>query len=116
MGTRLNRFVEAVLTSTHNLCLDQKYEKYENFLSENFHSLVVKFSVYLNRHVFIMKLTIFIYISKKIGFDVSCKLSQSLCKETICMKCQSIFYGKKKKGFAGGRLLKCLPRILSGKH
>ena len=25
------------------------------FLSENFHFLVVKFSVYLNRHVFIMK-------------------------------------------------------------
>ena len=33
---------------------EQKYEKYENFLSENFHFLVVKFSVYLNRHVFVM--------------------------------------------------------------
>ena len=40
--------------STHNLCLEQKYEKYQNCLSENFHFLVVKFSVYLNRHVFIM--------------------------------------------------------------
>ena len=42
--------------STHNLCFEQKYEKYQNFLSENFHffSLVVKFSVYLNRHVFVM--------------------------------------------------------------
>ena len=28
------------------------YEKYQNFLSENFHFLEVKFSVYLNRHVF----------------------------------------------------------------
>ena len=37
---------EAVLTSTHNLCFEQKYEKYQNFLSENFHFLVVKFSVY----------------------------------------------------------------------
>ena len=45
----------AVLTSTHNLCLEQKYEKYQNFLSENFHFLVVKFSVYLNRHVFVME-------------------------------------------------------------
>ena len=27
---------EAVLTSTHNLCFEQKYEKYQNFLSENF--------------------------------------------------------------------------------
>ena len=37
--------VEAVLTSTHNLCFEQKYEKYQNILSENFHFLVVKFSV-----------------------------------------------------------------------
>ena len=40
--------------STHNLCFEQKYEKYQNFLSENFHFLVVKFSVYLNRCVFVM--------------------------------------------------------------
>ena len=46
--------IEAVLTGTHNLCFEQKQEKYQNFLSENFHILVVKFSVYLNRHVFVM--------------------------------------------------------------
>ena len=40
--------------STHNLCFDQKYEKILEFLSENFQFLVVKFSVYLNRHVFVM--------------------------------------------------------------
>ena len=40
--------------SSHNLCFEQKYEKYQNFLSENFHVLVVTFSVYLNRHVFVM--------------------------------------------------------------
>ena len=40
--------------STHNLCFEQKYEKYQIFLSENFPFLVVKFSIYLNRHVFIM--------------------------------------------------------------
>ena len=39
--------------STHNLCFEQKYEEYQNFLSENFHLLVVKFSAYLNRHVFL---------------------------------------------------------------
>ena len=39
---------------THNLCFEQKYDKYQNFLSENFHFLVVKFSVYLNRIVFVM--------------------------------------------------------------
>ena len=47
-------FVEAVLTSTHNLCFEQKYEKNQNFLSENFHFLVIKFSVYLFRLVFAM--------------------------------------------------------------
>ena len=40
--------------STHNLCFEQKYEKYQNFLSENFHFLVMNFSIYLNRHVFVM--------------------------------------------------------------
>ena len=33
---------------------EQKYEKHLNFLFENFHFWVVKFSVYLNRHVFVM--------------------------------------------------------------
>ena len=41
--------------STHNLCFEQKYEKnISDFLSENFQFLVVKFSIYLNRYVFIM--------------------------------------------------------------
>ena len=54
MGTRQNCLVEAVLTSTHNLCFEQKYEKYQSFLSENFQFLEVKFSIYLNRCVIIM--------------------------------------------------------------
>ena len=54
MGTRKNRHIEAVLTSTHNLCFEQKYEKYQNFVSENFQFLAVKFSIYLNRRVFVM--------------------------------------------------------------
>ena len=41
--------------STHNLCLKQKYEKnIIVFLSENFQFLEVKFSIYLNRRVFVM--------------------------------------------------------------
>ena len=55
MGTRLNRLIEAVLTGTHNLCFEQKCEKYQNFLSENFQFLEVKFSIYLNRRVFVMR-------------------------------------------------------------
>ena len=45
---------EAVLTKTHNLCFEQKYEKYQNFSFENFQFLVMKFSIYLNRRVFVM--------------------------------------------------------------
>ena len=41
--------------STYNICFEWKYEKISEFLSENFRFLVVKFSVYLNRHVFVMK-------------------------------------------------------------
>ena len=45
---------EAVLTSTHNLCFEQKHENIRIFYVKNCHILVVKFSVYLNRHVFVM--------------------------------------------------------------
>ena len=63
MGTRL---ADAALTNTHTLCLEQKYEKYQSllyivfllllfcFLSENFQILKVKFSINLNRHIFVM--------------------------------------------------------------
>ena len=50
----LVRTASAVLTSTHNLRFEQKYEKYQNFLSENLHFFVVKFSGYLNSLVFVM--------------------------------------------------------------
>ena len=30
-GYSLERLAEAVLTSTHNLCFEQKYKKYQNF-------------------------------------------------------------------------------------
>ena len=32
-----SRLVEAVLTSIHNLCFEQKYEKISEFLFDNFH-------------------------------------------------------------------------------
>ena len=41
--------------STHNLCFELEYENYQSFfLSENFLFVVVKFSIYLNRGVFVM--------------------------------------------------------------
>ena len=51
---RLWILVRTVLTSTHNLCFEQECGKYQNFLSENFPFWVVKFSIYLNRYVFVM--------------------------------------------------------------
>ena len=38
--------------SIHNICFEQKYEV---FLSKNFKFLEAKFSIYLNRRVFVMK-------------------------------------------------------------
>ena len=43
-----------VLIRTTSSCFEQKYDKYQISFSENFHFLVVKFPVYLNRHVFVM--------------------------------------------------------------
>ena len=48
--------------STHNLCFEQKYEKYQSFLPEKFRFLAVKFTIYLNRRVFVMKIYIMIWI------------------------------------------------------
>ena len=43
-----------VLTSTHNLCFEQKYEKYQFFVSENFQFLEVKFSMSFIKCIFVM--------------------------------------------------------------
>ena len=69
--------------STHNLCFEQKYEKYHNFSSESFLFLVVKFSVYLNRHVFVMN-----YISKggNILSRFSAACSSKLLIVSICVQ------------------------------
>ena len=53
-GYSLEPLPGAVLASTHNLCFVQKYEKYQSFLFENFQFLEVKFSIPLNRRVFVM--------------------------------------------------------------
>ena len=55
MGTRLNRLAEAVLTSTTIYVLSRNMKNIRVCSSENFQFLEVKFSIYLNRHVFVMK-------------------------------------------------------------
>ena len=57
MGTRKNRLNEAVLTCTHNICFEQKYEN-----SEKNQLKIVIFSAVKNRcilhgHVFVMTTT-----------------------------------------------------------
>ena len=47
-------YIIFLISAIKHLCFEQKYEKYQNFLSDLFHFLVVKFSLYLNRHVFVM--------------------------------------------------------------
>ena len=64
---------QAVLTSTYNLCFEQKYEKYRNFLSENFPFLLVKFSIYLNRRIF---------ATERPLFHMRTKARISLCIQT----------------------------------
>ena len=41
----------------HNLCFEQKYEKYQSFYLNFFQFLEVNFSIYLNRRVFVMAYT-----------------------------------------------------------
>ena len=48
----------AVLMCTNNLYFEQKYEKYQRvFNLKTFQFLEVKFSIYLNMPVFVMKCT-----------------------------------------------------------
>ena len=59
---------------------------------------------YCNRQRF--EVFFLIFFSQKTGFDISCKLSPKktgfdiqykLSKDTICMKCQILFSGKKEE-------------------
>ena len=49
-------FAEAVLTSTHNLCFEQKYEKYQSFF-------IWKFSVFGDEIFYIFELACFVMVS-----------------------------------------------------
>ena len=59
--------------STHNLCFVQKYEKYLSFLSENFQFLEVKFSIYLNRRVFVMHAVLWLHFTRHLVSLVNAK-------------------------------------------
>ena len=54
MGTRLNRLSEVVLTCTHNLCFEQKYENSKKYSTENCHFYSREKSLYLAWACFLM--------------------------------------------------------------
>ena len=60
LWVEMTSLAEAVLTSTHNLCFEQKYEKYQSLLSDHFQLLEMKCSIYLNRRVFVMEVRLLI--------------------------------------------------------
>ena len=95
--------------STRNLCLEQKYKKYQIFFSENFPFLVVKFSIYLNRRVFIM-------FSRQ-QIDVIFLILPRKQDLTFQEMSNPIFlWGKNKNTISKCPLLKILPRVLRVKH
>ena len=47
MGTRQNRLIEAVLTCTHNICFEQKYENSQKNSIENCHFYSCEKSLYI---------------------------------------------------------------------
>ena len=53
----------------HNLCFEQKYEKYHNFPSENYHFTAVKNRSILHRRVFVMNTYVDLAIST--GIDAA---------------------------------------------
>ena len=94
---------EAVLASTHNLCFEQKYEKKSEFSSE------MRFSMYLNRGVFVMyrhvELSLNVHISpyfeihvcftvsisREVYLTVSAKLKICLAVSTSLEVCLKVF-------------------------
>ena len=65
---------EAVLTSTHNLCFWAEF-----LIRKNFHFLVVKCSVYLNKHVFVME-RIYIGSPSRSSIKVNSECSKLSCE------------------------------------
>ena len=70
-----------LLASTRNLCFEQKCEKYQNFYLKTFSFLVVKFSIYLNRRVFVMKVVnlLFFFLCSKGGQFGSSSMEVTFC-------------------------------------
>ena len=62
--------------STHNLCFEQKYENFRIFYLIFFYFFVVKFSVYLNRRVFVMP---------GVSLTLSCFVVYSTRRFVVCL-------------------------------
>ena len=80
ISAQKHRLWVLVLTSTHNLCFEQKCENYQNFLSENFRFCVIKFSVCLNRLVFVMVRFLTLPLICSLNFSGRCRYKQNFTK------------------------------------
>ena len=82
-------------TSTHNLCFEQNYVKYQNFFIWKFSFLVVKFPVYLNRYVFGMDM--FSHIVARIMLNMRKRPLLHMCGQQgsrpVCPSAQSDHQG-----------------------
>ena len=63
MGTRKNRLNEAVLTCTHNICFEQKYENIKKNQLKIVIFTSVKYRCILHGRVFIMSSEMYVYMS-----------------------------------------------------
>ena len=85
--TTFQNCVKSVLNLSSNRCPKRMNKEKELFQKRNL-TLSTLDKTFSRRHF-----EIFSYFSKKTGLDISCKLSPPM--ETICMKWQSLFSGKK---------------------
>ena len=114
---------EAVLTSTHNLCFEPKYGKYQNFYRKifsfwwwNFQYIWIGVFAWCTAVYFARPYTLpnirnscVFYLEKNNGYDISSILSP---KEVICKKCHVISSAKYQKKI---QVICCL-LILSSVH
>ena len=98
MGTRKHRLTEAVLTSTHNICFEQKYENSQNIATENCHFCSREKSLYIARacfHNVVMSCMYSInqYQSQVCHTHFLLLIHQTIKHENVCMSCNCTLFG-----------------------
>ena len=135
MGTRSNRLGEAVRTSTHNLCFEQKYEKYQNFYLKTFSFWWWNFqyiwigvfsycwsilSAFTPNVPFLDQSTVPLTLntsgkifSRRSIFFFNFLQETGFPVETICMKCHILFSGKNTKTIINSSSTELAKRVVN---